>query len=296
MTLPLNTQTAPGAPNLIRTAGSGTYRYVNSNGGGSTTSGGLTPESAFTTIDSAINASSAGDTIIVMEGHAESVAAAGGIDADVAGLKIIGLGYGARRPTITFDTDTGADFDVDAAEIYIANLIFQNDIDSQAIVLDVNAAGCTVENCDFLEGSSKQYLIGIDIAEDRCTVRNCYFKSVATGAASAIKIAAAKDRITIVDNEVFGDFSDACIHNPTGNVATRLSIRGNTLTNLQSGDHAIELVSACTGVIAWNVVNSSLAAVETATAVDPGACYCIENYGGNATDVSGVLNPAIDTA
>ena len=78
-------------------------------------------------------------------------------------------------------------------------------------------------------------------------------------------------------------------------MATTLRIQNNILTNLQSGDHAIELVSACTGVIAYNVGNSTLAAAATRTAIDPGSCYCIENYGSDGVgDVNGVLNPAAD--
>src|SRR3990167_2987353 len=96
----IRTVTAPGAPGNTITLGPGTVRYVNSNGGGSTTSGGLTRESAFTTLDSAIDASSAGDTIVPMEGHAETQSASGALfAADVAGIKVIGEGTGARRPT-----------------------------------------------------------------------------------------------------------------------------------------------------------------------------------------------------
>lgn len=271
--------------------------YFVHSGTGSSGNSGLTQYEALATIDQAINKCTAnkGDVILVMPGHAETVSAAGGIDADVAGITILGLGNGENRPVITFATSTAADIDIDAANIRIANLVFKNDIDDQAIVVDVNAAGFTLEDCEFLEGSAKQFLIGVDIGEDRCTIRRCYFKSVAAGANSAIKISAAKDRITIEDCEVFGDFADACIHNPTATVATRLSIRNNILTNLQSGDHAIELVSACTGVIFRNVVNSSLAAVGTKTSIDPGSCYCIENYGSDGVgDVSGVINPALD--
>lgn len=284
--------------NALELAGvvtTGKIYYVHSGTGASGNSG-LTQYEPLATIDQAINKCTAnkGDIIFVMPGHAETISAAAGIDADVAGISIIGLGVGESRPVITFATAAAADVDIDAANILISNLVFKNDIDNQTAAIDVNAAGFVMEDCELLEGSSKQFLIGIDIAEDRCTIRRCYIKSVAAGANSAIKISAAKDRITIEDCEVFGDFADACIHNPTGTVATRLSIKNNILTNLQSGDHAIELVSACTGVIARNIVNSTLAGIATQTAIDPGACYTSENYGSDAADVSGVLNPAVD--
>jgi hypothetical protein len=272
----------------------GNVIYVNSVTG--TSSGpGFSPETAYSTIDAAIGACTAnnGDIIVVMPGHAETVT--GDIDVDVAGIWIMGTGVGETRPVVTFATNTTAKVDVDAANCKISNIVFKNNIDSQAIVVDVDGAGFVIEDCDFLEGSSKQYLIGVDLAEDRGVVRRCNFSSVSAGADSAVKISAAKDRIVIEDNVVYGDFSDACIHNPTGNVATNVVIRNNVLTNLQTGDHAIELVSACTGVISRNVVNSTLAAVATKTSVDPGSCYCIENYGSDGVgDVSGVLNPVAD--
>lgn len=265
--------------------------------GASASGSGLSPEDPKTTIDAAIGLCTAnnGDVIFVMEGHAETLAAdASDIAADVAGISIIGLGVGETRPVITF-THADATVAISAANVRVKNLVFKNGVASQAAVVTISAAGAIVEDCDFLEGASTQYLVGVIAGEDRNVVQRCYFKSVTAGANSAIKISAAKDRITLLDNEVFGDFADACIHNPTSAVATRLSIRNNILTNLQSGDHAIELVSACTGVIARNVVNSTLAAVGSKTAIDPGSCYCVENYGSDGVgDVSGVINPALD--
>lgn len=275
----------------------GVKYWVHSGTGQDIAGDGRNPDEPYATIDFAIGqcAANQNDVIYVMPGHAETIAAdASDIAVDVAGVSIIGLGNGENRPVITF-THTGATVAVSAADCTIKNLVFKNDVDNQTAVVTITGAGCTLENCEFLEGSSKQYLIGVDVGAGRATVKGCYFKSVAAGANSAIKISAAVDRVNLVENEVFGDFADACIHNPTGNVATRLKIQNNILTNLQSGDHAIELVSACTGVIAYNVVNSSLAAAATRTALDPGSCYCIENYGSDGVgDVNGVLNPAAD--
>lgn len=269
--------------------------YVDS-GGGSTTGPGYSPETAFSTIDAAIGACTAsnGDVIVVMEGHAETLAA--DIDLDVAGVTILGLGTGETRPVLTVD-GVGVKLDVDAANCKVSGLVFKVSADDVTTVVDVDGAGFTIEDCEFLEGAGadEQALIYIDLAEDRATVRRCYVKSVTAGSNSAIKISAAKDRITLTDNEVFGDFADACIHNPTGTVATRLSIHRNVLTNLQSGDHAIELVSACTGTISNNIVNSTLAAAGTAGAIDQGSCFVALNYGVDATaDVSGILNPVLD--
>jgi len=270
--------------------------YVCSVNGRDGAGAGVNPTLPFATIDFAIGQCTAnkGDRIYVLPGHAETVT--GDIDLDVAGVTILGLGNGENRPVVTFGTSTAAKLDIDAANCRVRNIVFKNDIDSQVVVIDIDGAGTIIEDCELLEGSSKQFLIGIDIGADRCVVRRNYIKSVAVGADSGIKISAAVDRPHIVDNEVFGDFADACIHNPTSAVATRCRIDRNVLTNQQSGDHAIELVSACTGTISFNIANSSLAAAGTRTAIDPGSCYCCENYGSDGVgDVNGVLNPAADS-
>lgn len=237
----------------------------------------------------------AGHVIFVLPGHAESFATDLDITTSHNGVSIIGIGVGESRPILTF-TATGAKVDIDGANVRFAGFVLKNDVDSQTVMIDVDGADCIIEGNEILEGSSKQCLIGIDLAADRPIVRNNYIKSVTAGADSGIKISAAIDRAKIVGNEIFGDFSDAGIHNPTSAVATRLLIEGNTVTNLQSGDHAIELVSACTGVIQRNTVNSTLAAIATMTAIDPGSCYCIENWGSDGVgDVSGVKNPVADS-
>jgi hypothetical protein len=241
-----------------------------------------------------------GDVIYVMPGHAESIAAAAGFDADIAGVSIIGLGNGTNRPTLTFTTSTAASVVVSAANVTIKDIRFVNDIDSQVLVLDINAANCTVENCVFLEGSSKQFLTAIDVnggsanACDITTIRRCQIWSTAVGANNGIELGEVADRVLIEDCEIYGDFADACIHNPTGKVLTRLRIRRCSLVNLQSGDHAIELVSACTGVIEDNRGSSTLADVGDQTGIDPGSCFCNENYFNSAIDQSGVLNPVVD--
>lgn len=272
----------------------GNVLYVKSSG--TTTGPGFTPETPYSTIVAAIGACTAnnGDVIRVMAGHAETITV--DIDLNVAGVTIEGEGVGETRPVVTIGA-VGAKLDVDAANCKVSGIVFKIDADDVTTAIDVDGAGFVLEGCEILEGAGadEQALISVDIAEDRCTVRNCYIKSVTAGANSGIKISAAKDRITLIGNEIFGDFADACIHNPTSAIATRLRIDDNVLTNLQSGDHAIELVSACTGVINRNIVNSTLAAAGTAGALDGGSCFMNQNYGVDATaDVQGILNPAAD--
>src|SRR3970040_704418 len=74
--------------------------------GGTGTDGagyGQNPDAPVATIDYAIGLCTAnkGDVIYVLPGHAETINTAGAIEADKAGISIIGLGNGEDRPGIT---------------------------------------------------------------------------------------------------------------------------------------------------------------------------------------------------
>lgn len=146
---------------------------------GSSTGPGFAPNSAYSTIDAAIGAATANnnDLILVLPSHAETISAAAGIDADVAGITIMGLGQGSNRPTITMATATTADVDIDADNITIRGLRFVNDIDSLATFIDCNSNNFTLENCDFVTSSTKEAVCFVDLAttKDWLTVRGCKF-------------------------------------------------------------------------------------------------------------------------
>lgn len=113
--------------------------FVDSNcsGGGTSSSYGRNPDSAFTTLAAAISAATAskGDIIYIMPGHTEAPTAT--ITVSKAGLSVIGLGNGSNRPTFTH-AHTAADdnIDVTAAGVKIKNII---------LAAGTNAAGATVQ-------------------------------------------------------------------------------------------------------------------------------------------------------
>ena len=272
--------------------------YVHSTTGASTNDG-RSPLAPLDKIETAFNKTglAAGDTIVIMPGHTEEVSAAAGIDMDVAGVTVMGLGNKDNRPTITFSTSTLADIDIDAANIRIKNLKFTLSVDSPAALIDVNASGFIIEECEFLGTSSYQpdIWITLDANADGSKILNNEFIDATAGATEAIEIAGALTGLEIAYNRIWGDYSNACIYSSVA--PTELDIHHNRLTNLQANDHCIELTSTATGVIAYNVVNNaSLGAAATRGAIDPGSCFCIENYGSDGVgDVSGVLNPAADS-
>ena len=262
------------------------------------TNDGKSKDRPMKTIDAAVAKCTAnkGDVILVSAGHAETIAAANGIDLDIAGISVIGLGQGENRPTITFATLTTATMRINAANVTARNLLFKVNVDSLAIAIDVDKVDCEIGGCEFREGTAKQWLTCIDLnggaanAVDRARIVGNRFFSLTAGADNAIKLAEVADQVIVMDNLMDGDFTDAAIHNPTGKVLTNLYIQGNTIRNRQTGDHAVELVSACTGMCVGNALCGDTAAA----ILDPGSLFCAGNMAQMAIDKPGFSVP-LDT-
>ncbi len=90
-----------------------------------------------------------GDCIVVMEGHAETIAAAGGVTLNVVGLYVVGLGNGNYRPTFTFTTSTAATFLISAASTTVANIVGVTGIDVIVSPFSITAAGCTLGSAQY---------------------------------------------------------------------------------------------------------------------------------------------------
>lgn len=214
----------------------------------------------FTTIDAAVGACVAnrGDVIFVMPGHTETVSAAAGIDLDVAGISIIGLGENDLRPTITFGTSTAADMDVDAANITVENIVFNlTGVDALVAPIDVNAAGFTMRNCKVVTASaSAQATLAVltDANASRMTIEDCQFLGTTdAGTATAIRIVGGNEHI-IRNNRFFGAYTTSlgAIENNT-TACLRVQITGNWIQNATaSSTKAMVFDSGSTGVISGN--------------------------------------------
>lgn len=284
-------------PILDMQSKNGNVFWVDSNTGSNGNTG--TFDAPFATIDYAIGrcTASQGDKIFVSPGHAESIVAATGMVADIAGISIIGLGLNDSRPTITFTTATAASVVVSANDVYIGNMIFKCNIASQVTMIDCNAKRTIIDGCYFTEGTQTG-LTFIDInggaanACDGVEVVNCDFNAPTAGNyTGAIELGEVADRVKIHECTIYGDFDDAGIHNPTGKVLTNLTLANNVISNLQTGDHAIELVSACTGM-AYNLY---MYTDTYATTFDPGSLKCFECYSVSSIDKNARLNPVVET-
>lgn len=257
-----------------------------------------TYQKPFATIQGAINRCKAGrgDIVLVMPGYTETVSTAAGLDFNVKGVAVIGLGRGSLRPTITMSATTST-IHFDTPDTLVSNVLF---VPTAAVVIGINIdkTDGIVHNCEFRGGSgTNQFTDAIEIDGgsantcDRTKILGCKFSSPTANAASAILLGEVNDDVEISGCYATGDYSDAPIHNPTGSILTQLNCHHNFLSNDQSGGLALKLVSACTGTLRNNFYNTDSAA---ASSTDPGACQSFECYGNDTdTTASGVVSPAI---
>jgi len=230
----------------------------------------------FSTIDAAIGActANAGDKIFVMPGHAETVATAGAITCDVAGVAIIGLGQGEDRPILTFDgSDATPSIVVSAANVKWDNMVFKCNEASLNHMFDVKGTDLTLENLAFREGTATPLFFvaadTVDADSNRLKIKNCQFYCPTAGNGDAA-IHIAKDMVGVrIENvDIYGDWDLGGIYIPAGgNACLDLAIRDSRIVNLLTNVAAISINgTSCTG----EIVNCRLGTDTKATALDNG--------------------------
>jgi len=214
----------------------------------------------WTTIDSAIGACQAGrgDTIFVLPGHTEAISAAAGIAADIAGVRIQGLGEGASRPTITLGTAIGASIDVTAANVTIDNCIIDmTGFDAITAGINVTGANFTLSNCLVITATAtNQAVLGIlttATANRMKILNNEFLGTTDAGTATAIRIVGGNEH-KIDGNRFYGAYTTTlgAIENNT-TACLRCTITNNTIENATaSSTKAMVFVSTSTGSISNN--------------------------------------------
>lgn len=243
----------------VLTTGNVFFVSSTATGRGDGTANGRDPATPFATIDYAVGQCTAnnGDHIIVMPGHVETVTAAGGLDLDVAGITILGLGSGFTIPQINFTTAVGADMDVDAANITMRNFRFTGGIDALTGPIDINAAGFTLT--DFITqdvtGQATDFIVTDDNC-DRLFISNWrHLGAAAAGADTAISLVGGDDWV-IENFDIYGNFAVAAIENVT-TASNRVRIGGGTkacyIWTENAADVAITMVATSTGSIGPNI-------------------------------------------
>lgn len=210
----------------------------------------------FASIDYAVGKCTAnrGDIIVVMPGHVETVTAAGGLDLDVAGVAIIGLGTGTKRAQINFTTATTADMDVDAANITLINLLFTGGIDALAGPIDINASDCSIINCEYRDvtGQATDVIIA-DANADRLLIENYFHNGAAAAGANSAIALIGMDNPVIRNFKLVGNFAVSAIDCRTTAVVD-LDIADGYIWTKNAADLCIkDTVTGSTGKIGPNL-------------------------------------------
>jgi hypothetical protein len=138
------------------------------------------PDAPVATVDYAIGlcTASKGDVIYVLPGHAETTTA---IALDVAGVRIIGLGFGANRPTLTATTAASDLVAVTAANCELINMRLVGAASGVTALLDLSSAATDfrASKCEFVQAATP--LSGLTISADRFVFEDCVFRGSADG-------------------------------------------------------------------------------------------------------------------
>jgi hypothetical protein len=271
----------------------GNVFYVHSGTGSNSNSG--TVSKPFATIDYAVERCTAnnGDLIIVKQGHAEVVSAAGGLDLDVAGITIMGMGQGANMPTVTLTTATTADVDIDAANVTIMGIHFVSGFADIAVGIDVNADDFSLLNCRFSQSAvDLNTLIWVQDAaaggSDRITIQGCHVMAIDAANTHFVNFAGTGDGHKVIGNTLIGDWGTMAIGG--AGVITNATIMYNSISNAATtNDAAINLAATATGVVMHNYACGGAAQANGFTAT---GCAKAQNYYGVlAEDASAILDP-----
>ncbi len=156
------------------------------------------------------SAANTDDVIMVHPGHAETITSSTTLALNLAGISIIGMGTGNKRPTLTFTTANTATINVTAANVSIQNMIFIGNFLSIASCFTLNAAPeFWVDNCEFRDTSAVLGFLSIitTIVSTNCdglTFTNNRVQSDATTTPGpAVVIANTIDRVTVSRNNVW---------------------------------------------------------------------------------------------
>ena len=266
----------------------------------------------FGTLDYAVSSCTAnrGDIIFIKPGHAETISSATALAFDVAGVAIVGLGAGTKRPTFTLDTAATTTIAVSADNVSISNCrIIGNFLSITSAFTVAAAAYFTIDNCSFTDTSAILGFLSavkttVSTNSDFLQVSNCFIKSDATTKSVApIVVLNTMTGLTLTDNLVVQTVAQNNVSQFLSHAAlvmTAALITGNKVysVNTDSATGAFLVTTSATtgsGIIQGNVVrglDTAAALMITAAAVQYGL---FNNLYIGDVGFSGFVLPAIGT-
>lgn len=171
-----------------------------------------------------------GDKVIISEHHTETISAAAGIDVDLAGVEIIGLGSGDARPVFTFGTSTSASFDITGAGVKVRNIIGLAGIDGLTKPFNVTGNGCELDITWKDASSTVEAVTAVRLDTADNVKLNLVYKGFTAG--NAVVRAVAIDDCDNVDITIdgYGVVSTAWV-NMVDVASTNVTVRGRLYTS-----------------------------------------------------------------
>jgi hypothetical protein len=270
--------------------------------------------SPFSTLSGAMTAISAdggsarGDILMVKPGHAETISSSTALTLSVAGVAIIGLGLGNKRPKFTIDTANTATINVSADNISFYNCqFFGNFLSIAACFTLTTAKWFTVQNCFFADTSGVLNFLNIVKSTgaantvDGLTVTDSVWNSLGTTSVNSFVLTANDvDACTLARNKInmVTTVDAAILITVTAGVLTNfiadsnIGYRKNTTT--ANGSLINVGGTTSTGFVTWNQVQTLTTTSDKlfTTTVGLGA---FENRVTGVVGASGFLIPAADS-
>lgn len=193
--------------------------------------------------------SARGDVVCALPGHTENIAAADAWSSLVAGTRIIGIGRGNNRPTITWTAATSTVL-MDVANVSIENMILNMDPGTGTVnvaaPITISAAGCSIKGCKIRMGTDANAKVTIGItttaaADDLQIVGNQIYGATAAECTTMIQFVGA-DRLQFHSNTVVGATSAATVGviRFLTTASTDIKMFNNSVRNNKSGGGATD--------------------------------------------------------
>jgi hypothetical protein len=251
----------------------------------------------YATLDHAINQCRAnkGDVILLMPGHAETIIADSGVDIDVAGITIIGLGQGAARPTFTFETAVTADFKLAAASTTVINVLFLGNIDALTGVIEVSAADCALIDCEYRDvtGQATDVIVTTANADRLLIDGHKHYGAAGDGGDTAVVVVGCDD-VTIRNSKFYGNFDLGAIECRT-TAAVRLRVHDCEIWTEGAEDLAIlDTITGSTGLIGPNVLMALQDNAANITEAITGATFMVFDVGVHVVNLANEKSIAIN--
>jgi hypothetical protein len=302
----------PGMGTFVPPQIPGKVFFVNSNGGASGVSaggahnGGQDPNRPYATIGAALTAATANknDIIFVMAGHSETITGAGGITMSKAGVSVVGMGIGARRPRFLMDGADTVTWLISGANCLVRNVVLAAGHADIVTGIGVSAADVWIDGVEFVNNvvdenflTEIKLLSTTDNNADGFKVTNCRAMTIDAGGLEFLEINADVNRMVAQGNFVSKDAATAgkFILQATGKDLRDVLVDNNTLiTGMTAGDLLIDNDTAVnSGVVSRNFIGHH----DTAGAVpiDCDGVRLFENYAAFEDTTQGTLQPVAGT-